>query len=403
MASSRPKIPRAAAGPDLLGFVPARLRALLLLALTGCASIEAPLVEGEPGTPLPGLTDERLLRFREGRALFGRAFTPEEGLGPIFKQARCVSCHDLPESGGHGAEFVTRISHYDPATGCDLLTRVGGSLLQSVIVPAMREAGLQPERTPAEASGVTMMFPPQLFGLGLVEAVSEEAILSRSDPEDIDGDGISGRPGLDPDGRLARFGLRATHATLESFIEEAIRLEMGLTTPEHPDEMLPNGEPLPPGMDPAPDPEVDDSHIGLLSDYVRFLAPTQLATPSDPVGEEIFRDIGCAECHTPTMTTASNDNPALDRKRFRIYSDLLLHDMGRELADICTPGSVPGEWRTMPLVGLGLRDQFLHHGMAISFYAVMEMHGGEASAARDAFNRLTPAGKQRLAIFLKSL
>ena len=386
-----------------MGAVTTRLRALLLLALAGCASIEAPLVEGEPGAPLSGLTDEHLLRFREGRALFNRAFTPEEGLGPIFNQARCVSCHDLPESGGHGAEPVTRISHYDPATGCDPLTRVGGSLLQSVITPAMREAGLQPERTPVEATGVTLMFPPQLFGLGLVEAISEEEILSRSDPEDIDGDGISGRPGLDPDGRLARFGMRATHATLDSFIEEAIRVEMSLTTPEHPDEILPNGEPLPPGMDPAPDPEVDDSDIALLSDYVRFLIPTQLVTPSDPVGEDIFRDIGCAECHTPTMTTASNENPALDRKRFRVYSDLLLHDMGSELADICTPGTVPGEWRTTPLVGLALRDQFLHHGMAADFSTVMRMHGGEASAARDAFNRLSPAAKQRLAIFLKSL
>ncbi|MDE2875017.1 MAG: hypothetical protein OXU69_12525 [Gemmatimonadota bacterium] len=376
---------------------------LLLLALSACASIESPPVDGEPGAPLPGLTEEQLSRFREGRALFGRAFTPEEGLGPIFNQARCVSCHDLPESGGHGAEPVTKISHFDPDTGCDPLTRVGGSLLQTVVTPAMREAGFQPERTPAEASGITMMFPPQLFGLGLVEAVPEEAILSRADPEDVDGDGISGRPGLDPEGRPARFGLRATHATLDSFIEEAIRVEMGLTTPEHPDELLPNGEPLPAGMDPAPDPEVSDSVIGLLTDYVRFLVPVQLATPSDPVGEEIFRDIGCAACHTPTMTTGPSDNPALDRKRFRIYSDLLLHDMGRELADICTPGSVPGEWRTTPLVGLGIRDQFLHHGLATDFSLVMEMHGGEASAARDAYNRLTPARKQRLAIFLKSL
>lgn len=361
------------------------------------------MVEGEPGAPLPGLTDEQLLRFRQGRALFDRAFTPEEGLGPIFNQARCVSCHDLPESGGHGAEPVTKVSHYDPDTGCDPLTRLGGGLLQESVVPAMREAGLRAERTPVEANGVTLMFPPQLFGLGLVEAVAEERILSRSDPEDGDGDGISGRPGLDPDGRLARFGLRATHATLDSFVEEAIRVEMGLTTPEHPEEMLPNGEPLPPGIDAAPDPEVGDSEIALLSDYVRFLVPNRLVTPPDPVGEEIFRDIGCADCHTPTMTTAPNDNPALDRKRFRIYSDLLLHDMGRELADICTPGSVPGEWRTAPLVGLGLRNRFLHHGQALDLSLAMEMHGGEASAARDAFNRLSPARTQRLIAFLKSL
>lgn len=369
----------------------------------GCASIEAPLVEGEPGVPLPGLTDEQLLRFREGRALFGRAFTPDEGLGPIFNQAGCVSCHDLPESGGHGAEPVTRISHYDPETGCDPLTRLGGGLLQESIVPAMRDAGLQAERIPAEATGVTLLFPPQLFGLGLVGAVAEDEILSRSDPDDDNDDGISGRPGYDPGGRLARFGLRATHATLEVFIDEAIHVEMGLTTPQHPEELLPNGQPLPPGMDPAPDPEVLDSDIELLSDYIRFLVPAMPAAPPDPVGEEIFRDAGCADCHTPTMTTAPSDDPALDRKRFRIYSDLLLHDLGREVADICTPGSVPGEWRTAPLVGLSMRNQYLHHGQAFDFGLVMDSHGGEASAARDAFNRLTPAARQRLEIFLKSL
>lgn len=371
--------------------------------MAGCVSIEAPLVEGEPGGPLPGLTDDQLHRFREGRALFGRAFTPEEGLGPSFNQARCVSCHDLPESGGHGAEPVTKVSHHDPDTGCDPLTHLGGGLLQAMMVPAMREAGLRPERVPVEATGVTLMFPPPLFGLGFVEAVAEKEILSRADPDDLDGDGISGRGGFDPGGRLARFGLRATHVTLDSFIEEAIRVEMGLTTPQHPDEILPGGEPLPPGTDPAPDPEVDDSDIALLSEYVRFLTPIRPRTPSDPVGEEIFRDIGCAHCHTPTMTTAPNDIAALDRKRFRVYSDLLLHDMGHELADICTPGSVPGEWRTTPLVGLGLRNRYLHHGQAFDISLAMEMHGGEASAARDAFNRLSPAGKQRLVAFLKSL
>ena len=371
--------------------------------MAGCVSIEAPLVEGEPGGPLPGLTDDHLLRFREGRALFGRAFTPEEGLGPSFNQARCVSCHDLPESGGHGAEPVTKVSPLRSGHGLRPAHPPWRRTPAGHDGSGHEEAGLRPERVPVEATGVTLMFPPPLFGLGLVEAVAEEEILSRADPDDLDGDGISGRGGFDPGGRLARFGLRATHVTLDSFIEEAIRVEMGLTTPQHPDEILPGGEPLPPGMDPAPDPEVDDSDIALLSEYVRFLAPTRPGAPSDPAGEEIFRDIGCAKCHTPTMTTAPNDIAALDRKRFRVYSDLLLHDMGRELADICTPGSVPGEWRTAPLVGLGLRDRYLHHGQAFDISLVMEMHGGEASGARDAFNRLSPAGKQRLVAFLKSL
>ena len=395
--------PRTPAYAEPSGPIATRLRTLLPLVLAGCASIETPLVEGNPGAPLPGLTDEQLLRFREGRALFERSFTPEEGLGPTFNQTRCVSCHDLPASGGHGAEPVTRISHYDPDTGCDPLTRVGGGLLQESIVPAMREAGLTPERTPPEATGFTLLFPPQLFGLGLVEAVSEEDILSRADPDDDDGDGISGRPGFDPGGRLARFGVRATHATLDDFIDEAILVEMGLTTPRRPEEELPNGIPLPPGMDPAGDPEVSESDVALLSDYVRFLVPGQPAAPPDPVGEEIFRDIGCADCHTPTMTTAAHDDPVLDRKRFRIYSDLLLHDLGREVADICTPGSAPGEWRTAPLVGLSMRNQYLHHGQAFDFGLVMDLHGGEASAARDAFNRLSPAARQTLEIFLKSL
>lgn len=380
------------------------------LAALACGAEPTPTVEARPGAPLPGLTDDETRRFGAGRALFDRPFDPAEGLGPLFNQTRCSSCHDLPTSGGHGAEPVTRVTRYDEVGGCSLLEDEGGDLLQASVTPAAREAGVRPEQIPPSANGVTEMGPPPLYGLGLVEAVAEEDIRSRADPADRDGDGISGRAGRAPDGSLGRFGGKGRHATLESFIVTAARGELGLTTPAHPGEELPNGRPLPDGVDPAPDPELDAARIALLVDYVRFLAPPERRLPEDteqraPIeeGERVFESLGCATCHVPTMTTGAHESEALDRTAFRIYSDLLLHDMGPELADICAPGVAPSEWVTARLVGLGLRTEFLHNRRAQGLEAAIRLHGGEARAARDAYEGLDPTSRERLMRFLRSL
>lgn len=387
-----------------------RLPILLCSVLTGCGIADETEVEAPAGTPLPGVTTYESEQFVLGQALFNRAFTPEEGLGPLFNQVSCSSCHDLPTSGGHGAEPVTKVSDFDERTGCNLLKEDGGDLLQASVVPALRTAGILPERIPVSATAVTELRAPALYGIGLVEAIEDEDILIKADPDDQDGDGISGRPGLGPDGSLGRFGNKAQHATLSEFIENAIRGEMGLTTPAHPVEEMPNGLPLPEGSDPVPDPEIETSDLTLLSAYIGFLAQPPrrtLDSPEDQAaseeGRQIFANIGCATCHTPTLVTGNHQSAALNRKRFRIYSDLLLHDMGPELASICAPGASPSEWRTTRLVGLYLRSEFLHDGRARSVRDAILMHGGEAESARYRFQDLTPELQQSVLLFLRTL
>lgn len=383
---------------------------VLLIAAAAACGGPADAVEAPPGHPLPGLGSGELERFVAGRALFDRPFTPEEGLGPLFNQTRCSSCHDLPSSGGHGAEPVTKVSRFEEGRGCSLLEAEGGDLLQASVTLAAFEAGVRPEQIPASATAATELRAPALYVLGLASRVPENEIRRRADPDDRDGDGISGRPGLAPGGRLGRFGTRARHATLEEFVEAALLGELGLTNPGLPHEALPNGRPLPEGVDPAPDPEIGRDQVALLTDYIRFLAPPPGSLPKDPgerararEGERIFDAVGCATCHTPTMVTARHESPALDRKRFRIYSDLLLHDMGPELAGTCAPGVAPSEWRTPPLVGLRFRNDLLHDGRAKGPAAAILLHGGEAEAARDAYRALDPEARASLLRFLGSL
>ncbi|GMV05929.1 MAG: hypothetical protein AMXMBFR53_22060 [Gemmatimonadota bacterium] len=384
--------------------------ALLLTFLPACSPPVLPLSEAPAGEPLPGLSPQETGRFEAGRSLFSRAFTPEEGLGPLFNQDRCSSCHDLPTSGGHGAEPVTKATAFDPVAGCDRLIDGGGDLMQASVTPAARAAGLLPERFPEGATDATDLQPPALYGLGLAEAIPLESLAAAADPEDGDGDGISGRLGRSADGEAGRFGVKSTHASLASFIEEAARGELGLTTPLNPRESLPHGRPFPEGVDPTPEPEVDDALLALLADYVRFLAPPPPSVPDDAEGRaavaegrELFDALGCAACHTPVWTTGPHPSPVLSGRSFRAYSDFLLHDLGPELASVCAPGAARGEWRTTPLVGLGLRSVFLHDGRAQNLSSAVDLHGGEAARARDRFRALPQRARDDLIRFLQSL
>ena len=367
-------------------------------------------MEAPPGSPLPGLSAEERARFAGGMTDFDRSFTPEDGLGPLFNQTRCSSCHDLPVRGGHGAESVRKATRWDPARGCDLLTDRGGDLLQASVTPPGRAVGLLPEHTPEGATAVVDLHAPSLFGLGLVAAVPVASIVARADPDDRDGDGISGRVGADASGAPAFFGQKASQPSLRAFIEDAARGEIGLTTPGHPAEQRPAGGELPAGADPAADPEVDEAFLDALADYVRLLAVPPVATPSTPEGRasaqrgaRAFTTLGCAGCHTPTWTTAADAPGSLAGRRFRAYSDFLLHDMGAELADVCGPGASPSEWRTARLVGLSLRSVFLHDGRAQRIEDAIGYHGGEAAASRAAFRALSGGERMDLIRFLQTL
>ena len=382
----------------------------LIAAWTLACTPDANVVSGEPGTPLPGLSSSDSVRFFAGKTLFNKVFTPDEGLGPAFNENQCSACHTVPAVGGTtGFERVLKVSRYDGPGACDLLSGAGGENIRTNATPRLRAHGVTAEVIPASATDTGRFLPPFLFGLGLVESIPEETILAAADPDDRDGDGISGRAARAPNGRLTRFGRKADFANIEEFTRGALRLEMGLTTRSNERDLI-NGVAVPAGVDPRPEPEVDAATIGLLADFVRFLAPPAAAPPRTTAhadtlarGGRLFDQMGCASCHTPAMRTGRSRIPALSQKTVNLYSDLLLHDMGPKLANVCAHDAAPEELRTTMLMGLGHRSFFLHDGRAMDLREAVLAHGGEAQTARDAFARLTWLMQEYLVIFLKSL
>jgi CxxC motif-containing protein (DUF1111 family) len=390
------------------------MRSLLLTSLAavlvaGCEPGPVP-VAGEPGAPLPGLSAADSGRFYAGQALFNKIYTPEEGLGPSFNENQCSACHTSPAAGGTtGFERVVKATRHGGPGACDLLIGEGGENVRTQVTPLLRAHGGAAESVPTGATEVGRFLPTFLFGLGLVEAIPEETILAGADPEDRNGDGVSGRAARGPDGRLTRFGRKADFASIEDFTRAALRLEMGLTTREGERDLVGGAAP-PPGTDPVADPEVDERTVQLLTTFQRFLVPTEPAAPTSHeqadtlrAGGRLFDDLGCTACHTRTMRTGASDVPALSRKTVRLYSDLLLHDMGPGLSNVCTYDASPRELRTAILAGLQHRDRFLHDGRAIDLREAILAHGGEAQAARDAFARLSWLHQHFLVTFLRSL
>jgi CxxC motif-containing protein (DUF1111 family) len=384
-----------------------------LLPWFGFACSKAPEEPAVPptayGDPLPDLTPTEQARYEAGLEAFGHVFQPAEGLGPFFNENQCSACHTDPASGGTGEQSIVRLSNFEAPDRCDLLASVGGQNVQRNTTPLLRDAGVlrRPEPAGTERALIRVPF---LFGFGLVEAIADETILQRADPDDRDGDGVSGRPGRDAAGRMARFGHKAEQASISDFVASALFNEMGLTSSIYPIEPLLDGQPMPAKYDPAPDPEISDSTLHALADFVRFLAPPpgQVLDDADKRatiarGAALFEQLGCASCHTPEMTTARNEVRALSQRPIRLYSDLLLHDMGPELAGFCGVGASPAEWRTQSLMGLGRRKRFLHDGRAYDLFAAIAAHGGEATRAKAAFDALDRVTQEALMQFLMSL
>ena len=357
------------------------------------------------GDPIAGLGAEERGQFERGRAVFERTFTPETGLGPVFNAIGCGECHEQPIAGGTGDEVETHVALVRPDKSCDPLAEKGGPVIQAHVTPALKTAlGIDAEPAP-EGVPQAHRTTPDIFGFGLLDAVPEKEILSRADPDDRDHDGISGRPNLDASGRVGRFGRKAQVALLQQFNADALLIEVGVTSPADPNESTVGGNPLPGGVDPAADPEIDAQTLADLQAFVRFLAPPQplAAGPEARRGRGTFRRIGCAACHAPILRTAESPVDALAYKEIAAYTDLLLHDMGPDLADICLGLAEPSEFRTEPLMGLHLRTQFLHDGRAKTIDDAIRMHGGEASRARDRFQALDPKERVDLMMFLKTL
>ena len=372
----------------------------LLVALpAGC---KRPL---NPGDPLGGLTPEQRSQFDRGKVLFDGVFTPETGLGPLFNANACGECHEDPVPGGVGDEAEVHTAVFR-APICDPLIQEGGPVIQQVATPALKAAlGIDSEPFPPSATTRARRTTPVVFGRGLLDAVPDSAILAFADPDDRDGDGISGRVGRFFDGRISRFGRKALIPTLHEFNDGAYVIEQGVTNPAVPNEETIGGQPIPAGVDPVPEPEINQQSLDLTDAFVRFLAvPTPLkATAEAKHGRDLFSQVGCAACHIPTLQTGASPVAALNQKRFDAYTDLLLHDMGPDLADICLGQATPSEFRTEPLIGLRVKHDFLHDGRDTTLQRTIQSHGGEAAGARDRFQALPASDQAALVAFLKTL
>ncbi len=359
---------------------------------------------------MAGLSTGERGRFLLGRALFERLATADEGLGPLYNAERCSDCHDQPVVGGGGTRIrVLKATRFEDDR-CDLLLAEGGDNIQRRATDLLIAHGMGPEEVPAAATATAQVTAPALLGLGLLAAVPDEVLLEWADPDDADGDGISGRLPRLADGRTARFGRKGDASTVGDFVDTALRFELGFTTPGHSAEEAVNGVPVPPAADPMADPEIDAPTLAQLTDYVRFLAPPApeqdlSAAARDTVaqGTALFRQIGCTACHREELRTGPATTPALADRTILPYSDMLVHDLGDALADVCGFDASPAELRTAPLWGLRHRDRLLHDGRAPDVPSAVSAHGGEATAARDAFMALPQEAQRAVVRFLLSL
>lgn len=362
--------------------------------------------------PVDGLTESENLRFFRGDVAFNdEVFTPEIGLGPLFVANSCGSCH--PGDGkGHPFTTLTRFGQTDD-TGNQFI-HLGGPQLQNRAIP-----GFEPEQLPPGV-GFSKITPPANTGLGFIDAVSDADIFSYADPDDNDGDGISGVPNwvsmkeylfarqgtIEINGKyIGRFGKKGAAYDLHQQTSQAYNEDIGITS---------TYEPFDTHSGLAIDPEITDQTILDVVFYLKTLkAPIPRNSQQSEIvsGKGIFNELGCAKCHRPEMKTGNSSIAALSNKTFYPYSDLLLHDMGPGLDDGYTEGSAKtSEWKTPPLWGLGLSKFsqgggyfLLHDGRARSIEEAITLHGGEGQSSSENYQSLTETEKRDLIRFLESL
>jgi CxxC motif-containing protein (DUF1111 family) len=367
-------------------------------------------------SPLDGLTAAEQAAFVRGDAGFGRRFSPATGLGPVFNNVSCISCHS-----GDGRGRLENALHRIGSVADGFLSQIGGPQIQDKATP-----GAHAEPIPTGVA-VSVRLPPPVFGAGLIEAIPDAAIIGLADENDANGDGISGRPNLtssheyvpasEPNGgpgpRVGRFGRKAQTPTILQQTVEAYHQDMGITTEFRPQENRNPMSPVPAEtFDLTADPEIPSGTVLAVVHYLRTLAPPApgAETASRAEGKTLFTSVGCAHCHVPTLNTGAHPIAALAHKPVTLYSDLLLHDMGDALADNRPDGGANGrEWRTTPLWGLRLMRQFLngqaflmHDGRARTVEEAILLHGGEALRARTAFAALTASQRAALLDFVES-
>ena len=410
-------------------------------------------------SPIPTLVGADFEKFLAGDAAFEATFvTPpadvNPGVGSVYNHTSCVGCHVRD---GRGApSFGTE----PPFTG-SLLMRVSLSGTDpdvpngpmpvpgfGVQIQDRASFGVAPEGrvlvtgfdevvTLADGETVVLRVPaydivdtymplpagvltspriaPPVFGRGLLEAIPEGEILSRADPGDADGDGISGKPNYAYNARsgrveLGRFGWKANNPTVLQQSAGAYNQDMGVTSTYFPVESM-FGQSQHDGL--LDDPELPAETLEVTTFYVQTLGVPARRDVDDPDvlrGEALFESAGCADCHTPIMRTGNHSIAAISNIVIQPFSDLLLHDMGPGLADGRPDFDATGdEWRTPPLWGIGLTETvggvaaYLHDGRASTLLEAIFFHGGEAQTARDSVVAMVRQDRDALVLFLRSL
>ncbi len=404
-------------------------------------------------------TEERRI-FEVGDSFFNQNWVTapssteaRDGLGPIFNAQACSSCH-LHDGRGkppdHDEDPVRGLLLRLSVPGPDGLQDepVYGGQLQDRAINGVEAEGrisiryeeidgeypdgtqfslrrpeyfiLEPAFGPLDPNVlIGPRVAPVTFGGGLLEAVTVERITSLSDPDDADGDGISGRPNMVWDLRtgervIGRFGWKANQPNLEQQTAGAFHGDIGITSGYFPEENCPSVHVSCQEAPSGGNPELPDERLTKITFYLQTLAVPAMRDVDEPEveqGARLFMNAGCAACHTPRHVT-DEDYP-IEPLRGQVifpYTDLLLHDMGDGLSDNRPDGLASGrEWRTAPLWGIGLVEvvnghtMFLHDGRARSIEEAILWHGGEAQKARDHFMGLTREEREALLRFLRSL
>ncbi|MEM9266998.1 MAG: di-heme oxidoredictase family protein [Cyanobacteria bacterium P01_F01_bin.13] len=408
--------------------------------------------------PAPNLDDYWDERHAVGDLAFEAAFVTapanvNPGLGPLFNNASCVACHfnngrglqekgqrvvrvsqlvepkvesSLPLEHPYALEAVAPTANTPPVLGMGTQVQeqsVYGYPPEGALeITWQEQAGRyadgtayslrspQLELTYFDGSPVpdgvvaSNRIPLPVFGLGLLEAVPEETVLAVADPDDLDGDGVSGRPNWVWDmeqqaDALGRFGWKSNMPNLQQQSAAAYANDMGVSNPMFPAEN---------GVE-----DIDFEILDAATAYVQTLAVPSRVSIDDPQvqrGERLFADANCAACHLSEMRTGAHKVPALENQMIHAYTDLLLHDMGPELADNRPDFQATGEeWRTPPLWGLGVSQTvfpystYLHDGRARTLEEAILWHGGEGASARETFRTMDSRDRAALVTFLKSL
>ena len=424
------------------------------------------------GKAIAGLTDSQkaffaagLAQFAENQSVTGTVPNTSAGLGPRFNGEGCGQCHSQPSIGGTSpatnpqfaaavdqgatnqipffltingpvreARFPYTADGRHPDGGVhDLFTITGRSDAKgcNIAQPDFQQA--------ANAGNLIFRIPTPVFGGGLIEAIPDSAILTnlnanraakrsmgiggRPNFRDSRGGaaGLSGLPNTSGnDGTITRFGWKAQNKSLGIFAGEAYNVEVGVTN-----ELFPNERDETPGClfngTPEDATNFDQNGVNLPSDlelftiFMRFLDQPRPApaTASTTHGQQVFTQIGCALCHTPSYTTGQSSVAALSNVTVNLFSDLLLHHMGPRLADGVSQGAAGGdEFRTAPLWGLGQRMFFLHDGRTNDLVKAILSHqsrgdfqssDSEANGVIEGYKRLTVQDQQDLLNFLRSL